>query len=112
MIERALGQGPEINIVPGRRQHPGIFELLGSPDLGETVPLGSRRTAMACDRGVHIKERAIGVEHESAYGHHILPTSSRKPRSGYPGPSKHRRSLCSTTCVYWIPALAWLGRDG
>src|SRR5436305_13238829 len=32
---------------------------------------------MACDCGVHIEQRAVGVEHECAYGHHDLRVSSR-----------------------------------
>ncbi len=35
----------------------------------------------------------------------ISPPSSRKPRSGYPGPSKHRSSRKRAVSVYWVPRL-------
>jgi uncharacterized membrane protein (UPF0127 family) len=46
------GQRPEVDIAAGERQRPGIFELLGAPGFGEAVGIGTRRGAMAPDRGM------------------------------------------------------------
>ena len=69
VIERALGQRPEVDVVPGGREHPGIFELLGAPDLGEAIGFRPGRRAMARNRGVHVEQRSVGVEHEGADRH-------------------------------------------
>src|SRR5215831_6678494 len=66
-IERAFGQRPEIEIAARKRQRPGIFELLGPPDLGETLGVGTRGRAIAADGGMHVEKRAIGIEDESAW---------------------------------------------
>src|SRR5262249_62391983 len=52
---------------PRKRQRPGIFELLGPPDLGETLGVGTRGRAIAADGGMHVEKRAIGIEDESAW---------------------------------------------
>src|SRR5262249_14395447 len=65
-VERALRQRPEIYVAAGERQRPGVFELLAAPDFGETVGVGACRGAMPADGGVHVEQRPIGVEDESA----------------------------------------------
>src|SRR5437660_5103455 len=49
MVERAFGQGPEIDVMPRSRQHPGIFELLGAPDFGQPIRVRSGHIAMTRD---------------------------------------------------------------
>src|SRR3954467_43835 len=55
--------------MPGSREHPGVFELLGAPDLRKAISLGPCRIAVAPNRGMNVEQRAVGVEHEGADGH-------------------------------------------
>jgi hypothetical protein len=66
-IERALGQGPEIDVTSGKRQRPGIFQLFRSPDFRKAIGVRTGGGAMARDRGVHVEQRAIGIEHENRH---------------------------------------------
>ena len=73
VVERALGQRPEIDVMSGGGQHPGIFELLRAPDFGEAISVGAGRIAIAGDRRVHVEQRSVGVEHEGADWHGFSP---------------------------------------
>src|SRR6266404_8160852 len=101
-IERAFRQRPEIEIAAGERQRPAIFELLGTPELGETIGIGPGGRPIPADGGMHVEKRAIGIEDESAWHGHALrmrptmiarrqargtdPTDARsKPRLGQQG---------------------------
>src|SRR4029078_682324 len=63
----------------GKRQRPTILKLLDPPDFGEPVGIGTRGRAVPGDGGVHVEERPIGVEDESAW--HRGPSAS-EPRLG------------------------------
>jgi hypothetical protein len=69
VVERTLGQRPEIPVVAGGRQHPGVFELLRAPDFREAVRVRSGRRAVARDCGVDVEQRAVGIKREGAYRH-------------------------------------------
>src|SRR5205807_2468815 len=66
-IERAFRQRPEIEIAAGESQRPAIFELLGTPELGETIGIGPGGRPIPADGGMHVEKRAIGIEDESAW---------------------------------------------
>src|SRR5579885_3392027 len=71
-VKRALGQGPEVEVMAGERQRPGVFELFGAPDLRHAACLRSGFSMAAADRRVNIEKRAIGVEHDDGC-HGVLP---------------------------------------
>src|SRR5262249_11127341 len=73
-VKRALGQRPEVDIPSRERERPGIFELLGAPDLGQTIGLRTGSLAIARDRRVHIEKRAIGIEYKD--GHQRAPEAA------------------------------------
>jgi hypothetical protein len=56
VVERALTQRPEIDIAASRRQGPSVFKLLRPLDFGEPIGVGTRRSAMAPDCGVHVEQ--------------------------------------------------------
>src|SRR6516165_9609584 len=66
-IARALRQRPEIEIAAGERQRPAIFELLGTPELRETIGIGPSGRLIPADGGMRVEKRAIGIEDESAW---------------------------------------------
>ena len=72
VVQRPLGQRPEIGVVAGERQGPGIFELLQPPDFGEAVGVGAGRGAMPRDRGMDVEQGAIGIEHVDTGATHGL----------------------------------------
>jgi hypothetical protein len=55
VIERALGQCPEIHIVAGERQRPGVFKLFRAPQVGHAVGVGSGSLAKPADRCMHVE---------------------------------------------------------
>ena len=72
IVQRPLGQRPEIGVVAGERQGPGIFELLCPPDFRKAFRVGAGRGAMPRDRGMDVEQGAIGVEHVDTGGTHGL----------------------------------------
>src|SRR5262249_10576568 len=86
-IERALGQRPERLVLSGKRRGPGVFELLGPPQIGEPVGVRPRCRAVAADRGVHVGPGAVGVEHTGHRGVPPPPLMSLPARAGVSSPS-------------------------
>jgi hypothetical protein len=41
---------------------PAVFQLLLAPDLRQAVGLGADLGLQRADRGVHVEQRAVGVE--------------------------------------------------
>jgi len=66
VIERPLGQGPERLVASGKRQHPAVFELLCAPDLRQPRRIRPDRRRVQRHRRMHVKQRAVGVEHDGA----------------------------------------------
>src|SRR5262249_49304873 len=66
-IERTFRQPPEIEKTAGKRQRPAIFELLATPELGETIGIGPGDRPIPADGGMRVEKRAIGIEDESAW---------------------------------------------
>ena len=52
VVERLLGDGPEIGVAARERQRPGVFELLGAPDVREAVRIRARGIAVAGEETV------------------------------------------------------------
>ena len=63
VIQRPLGERPELDVTAGQRMGPGVFDLLDPPHFGEAVGIRSGRRAVAGDRGIEVEQRAVGVEH-------------------------------------------------
>ena len=64
-IERALGENPEIRVVPRQREGPAVFELLRPPDRRDPIGIGPCLCLVTRDRRMDIEQRAIGVEDEN-----------------------------------------------
>ena len=60
--KRFLGQLPEVGIGAHQGADPGIFELLGAPDLRERLAVRADPVGMATDRRVYVEQRSVGVE--------------------------------------------------
>src|SRR5216684_3788433 len=69
VIERLLGQRPEVEVTIRQRERPAVFELLGAPQLRQTIGIGPDLVAVARDGSVHVEQRAVSVEHECSCGH-------------------------------------------
>ena len=63
IVERIAGHLPEIGMAAHQRPQPGVLQLLAAPQLGQSIgPLAELGT-QTCDRGVHVEQRAVGIEH-------------------------------------------------
>ena len=72
-FERTAGKGqrvpryrPEIFVAVHQRTQPGVFELLGTPELAKRGAVAWEERFGEHSNGVRIEERAIGVKDERA----------------------------------------------
>src|SRR5690606_4685150 len=66
-----FGELPEIAVAAHQRAHPRIFQLLGTPDVGQPLTLRPEPRRMAPHGGVDVEEGAVGVEYVSRMSHGV-----------------------------------------
>ena len=98
IVQRALGQGPEIDVVPGKRQCPGVFELLAPPDLRKSVGVGTSLRPMARDCGVDVEQRPVGIEN---IGQRLTASSARPRRDRW---CEFARAIANPNIICRSPA--------
>ncbi len=66
--ERGPGDGPEVLVAPHEGAEPGVFELLGAPEVGQRLRIPGDRAPGLDDR-VDVEEGAGRVEEEPLHRH-------------------------------------------
>src|SRR2546430_7023202 len=64
--QSCFGDPGEILVAPHQTALPGVFELLGAPELTQSRAFPRPQLLAQRDHRMHIEERAVGVEHDRA----------------------------------------------
>jgi hypothetical protein len=71
--QSGFGDVPEVLVPVHERSQPGVFKLLLSPQLRQTIEIARDTEATVPYDRVNVKQRAVGVEYDCLGGqwHHV-----------------------------------------
>src|SRR5215471_13605299 len=78
MVERLAGDLPELGVGAHPVAQPSVLDLLGPPQVGQGISLGTDDGTVTSDRRIEVEQGAIGIEHAKfgagqSSAHELLP---------------------------------------